>query len=89
MFRLVHGLPFVFSTATPAPPAPSDWASVIDAVTGTFSVSSIVAVIASVVTAGIAFVFLWWGVKMAFRSIMGAVRNGTLSISGKGKRRGR
>lgn len=68
---------------------PASWSTVIDAVTGTFSVSSIVAVIASVVSAGIVFVFLWWGVRMAFRSLMGAVKNGTLSISGRSRRRGR
>lgn len=73
---------------TPANPTPSDWASVISGVTSSFSVANIVAVLASVVAAGIVFVFLWWGVRLAFRSIMGAVKNGTLSInSGRRRRR--
>lgn len=65
----------------------ADWVSVIEGVTSQFSVSTIVAVIASVVAAGIGFVFLWWGVRLAFGSIMGAVKNGTLSINSKRRRR--
>lgn len=80
---------FLLSSGTsPTMPTPSDWSSVITAVTSNFSVSNIVAVLASVVLAGIVFVFLWWGVRLAFRSIMGAVKNGTLSInSGRRRRR--
>lgn len=70
-------------------PTPSDWSTVISGVTDNFSVQNIVAVLASVVAAGIVFVFLWWGIRLAFRSIMGAVKNGSLSInSGRKKRRG-
>lgn len=78
---------FAASTA-PSVPTPSDWSSVISGVTGAFSSSNIVQVLASVVGAGVVFVFLWWGIRLAFRSIMGAVKNGTLSISsGRRKRR--
>lgn len=65
----------------------SDWASVITAVTTQFTVANIVATIAAVVTAGIGFVFLWWGVRKAFNSIMGAVKNGSLSINARRGRR--
>lgn len=58
----------------------SDWAEVISNVTAQFSVTSIVAVMASIVTAGIGFVFLWWGARKAFRAIMTAVRNGRTKI---------
>lgn len=76
------------SGSTPTVPTSADWASVITAVTSAFSTANIVAVLASVVAAGIVFVFLWWGVRLAFRSIMGAVKNGTLSInSGRRRRR--
>lgn len=72
----------------PTMPGPSDWSSVITNVTSNFSVANIVGVLASVVLSGIVFVFLWWGVRLAFRSIMGAVKNGTLSInSGRRRRR--
>lgn len=79
---------FLLASSGPSNPVPTDWASVISAVTSSFSSANIVSVLASVVTAGIVFVFLWWGVRLAFRSIMGAVKNGTLSIN-SGRRRGR
>lgn len=75
------------ASATPLPP--STWTDIINNVTSYFTPASIVAVLAAVVAAGIVFVFLWWGVRLAFRSIMGAVKNGTLSInSGRRRRRG-
>ena len=40
----------------------SDWSSVISAMTGQISVSTVVGVLATLVTAGIGLVFLWWGV---------------------------
>lgn len=76
------------SATPPSNPTPADWQSIISSVTSSFSSANIVAVLASVVGAGIVFVFLWWGVRLAFRSIMGAVKNGTLSInSGRRRRR--
>lgn len=69
-------------------PTPSDWSTVITNVTSNFSTANIIGVLASVVATGIVFVFLWWGVRLAFRSVMGAVKNGTLSInSGRRRRR--
>lgn len=72
---------------TPTMPTPSDWSSIITSVTSNFSSGNIVQVLASVVGAGIVFVFLWWGIRLAFRSIMGAVKNGSLSINGGRKKR--
>lgn len=76
-----------FSSSAPAAVTPGDWSSVISNVVGQFSVANIVGVIASVVLAGIGFVFLWWGVRLAFNSIMGAVKRGTLSINARRGRR--
>lgn len=73
--------------AAPTMPSPSDWSSIITSVTSNFSSANIVQVLASVVGAGIVFVFLWWGIRLAFRSIMGAVKNGSLSINGGRKKR--
>lgn len=89
-FKLIvpHVFGFVPAASTPANPVPSDWSSVITGVTTSFSTANIVTVIASVVAAGIGAVFLWWGMRLSFRSIMGAVKNGTLSInSGRRRRR--
>lgn len=80
-------LKLLAASTTPTAPVPADWSSVISAVTGSFSTANIVSVLASVVAAGIIFVFLWWGIRLAFRSIMGAVKNGTLSINSKRGRR--
>lgn len=58
----------------------SDWASVITAMTGQISVSTVVGVLATFVTAGIGLVFMWWGVRKAIRSLMAAFRKGKMSI---------
>ena len=58
----------------------SDWASVITALTGQISVSTIVGVLATLVTSGIGLVFMWWGVRKALRSLMAAFRKGKMSM---------
>lgn len=68
-----------------ADPAPnvvtaSDWASVIAAMTSQISVSTVVGVLATLVTAGIGLVFLWWGVRKAVGSLMGSFRSGRIRL---------
>lgn len=58
----------------------SDWASIISAMTSQISVSTVVAAVATMVTAGIGLVFLWWGVRKAARVLMASFRSGRLSI---------
>lgn len=58
----------------------SDWASVIAAMTSQISVSTIVGVLATLVTAGIGLVFLWWGVRKAVGSLMGSFRSGRIRL---------
>ena len=58
----------------------ADWSSVITAMTGQISVETIVGVLASLVTAGIGLVFMWWGVRKAASSLMAAFRKGKMSI---------
>lgn len=58
----------------------SDWASVITAMTGQISVSTVVATLATLVTAGIGLVFLWWGVRKAVGSLMGSFRSGRIRL---------
>lgn len=57
-----------------------DWASVITAMTGQISVSTVVATLATLVTAGIGLVFLWWGVRKAVGSLMGSFRSGRIRL---------
>lgn len=69
-----------------ADPAPagvvtaSDWASVITAMTSQVSVSTVVGVLATLVTAGIGLVFMWWGVRKAVGSLMGSFRSGRIRL---------
>lgn len=58
----------------------SDWAAVITAMTSQISVSSVVGVLATLVTAGIGLVFLWWGVRKAVGSLMGSFRSGRIRL---------
>lgn len=77
----------IVASSTPTALPSSTWSSVINAVTNYFTPTAIVETITAVVSAGIVFVFLWWGVRKAFRSIMGAVKNGSLSINAGRRRR--
>lgn len=58
----------------------NDWASVITAMTGQISVSTVVATLATLVTAGIGLVFMWWGVRKAVGSLMGSFRSGRIHL---------
>ena len=65
---------------TPAVVGPTDWASVITALTAQISVSTIIGALATFVTAGIGLVFMWWGVRKGLRSLMSAFRSGKMRI---------
>ena len=71
MFALMEGSTVV---------SPTDWASVMTALTGQVSVSTIVGTLATLVSAGIGLVFMWWGVRKALRSLMAAFRKGKMSL---------
>lgn len=58
----------------------SAWDSVISAMTSQISVSSVVGVLATLVSAGIGLVFLWWGVRKAVGSLMGSFRSGRIRL---------
>lgn len=58
----------------------SDWAAVITAMTSQISVTTVVGVLATLVTAGIGLVFMWWGVRKAVGSLMGSFRSGRIRL---------
>lgn len=70
----------LFASSTATPVTASDWSSVISAMTGQISVSTIVGVLATLVAAGIGLVFMWWGVRKAIGSLMAAFRKGRMSL---------
>lgn len=82
----VLAISFAMDLIPLADPAPagavtaSDWASVISAMTGQISVSTVVGVLATLVTAGIGLVFMWWGVRKAVGSLMGSFRSGRIRL---------
>lgn len=79
----VSALPELIPLTDPAPSgvvSASDWASVITAMTSQISVSTVVGVLATLVTAGIGLVFLWWGVRKAVGSLMGSFRSGRIRL---------
>lgn len=52
---------------------------VIDPILKQFSVANIVALLASVMGAGIVFVFLWWAIRRGIKILMAAIRKGRVS----------
>lgn len=56
----------------------SDLSSVLTAMTSQISVTTVIGVIAGVVGASIALVFMWWGVRKLARTLMAAFRSGKL-----------
>lgn len=58
----------------------TDWAPIIEAMTGQISVSTVVSVIATAIGAGIGLVFMWWGGRKAVRTLMSAFRKGKVSM---------
>lgn len=56
----------------------SDLSSVLSAMTEQISVTTVIGVIAGVVGASIALVFMWWGVRKLAKTLMAAFRSGKL-----------
>lgn len=77
---LVVSVLIPLTDAAPKVVTASDWASVIAAMTSQISVTTVVGVLATLVTAGIGLVFLWWGVRKAVGSLMGSFRSGRIRL---------
>lgn len=73
-------MPDIILLEGPTAVTAADWSSVITAMTGQISVSSVVGVLATLMTAGIGLVFMWWGVRKAVASLMTTFRNGRISF---------
>lgn len=73
-------MPVFLSSGGSAAVGPDAWSSVMSALTAQISVSTIIGVLATLVTAGIGLVFMWWGVRKALRSLMAAFRKGKMSL---------
>ena len=71
---------YALETEAATPVTSADWASVITAMTGQISVTTVVGVLATAVSAGIGLVFMWWGVRKATRMLFKAFRSGRTSV---------
>ena len=58
----------------------SDFSSVLTALQGQISVSTVVEVLAVVVGACVGLAFMWWGVRKVARMIMAAFKKGRISL---------
>lgn len=74
MLSLLMALAMFAAEATPV--GVSDIQSIISALTGQISVSTIVAVIAAVIGVTVGIAFMWWGARYASRKIMAALKKG-------------
>lgn len=58
----------------------SAWESVMTAITGQISVSTVVGVLATVAGACVGLVFMWWGLRKAISALMAAFKKSRLSL---------
>ena len=58
----------------------SAWESVMTAITGQISVTTVVGVLATVAGACVGLVFMWWGLRKAISALMSAFKKSRLSI---------
>lgn len=80
---MLNGLMGIMSASSGTPSTTvsfSDWASVLSAMTSQISPTTVIAVIAGTIGAGIGLVFMWWGVRKLVKLIMGAFRSGKLKV---------
>ena len=76
----MHFLPILLS-ATQAPTvSTTDVQGIMSAVTSQFSISNITTFLAYIIGACVAFVFLWWAVRKAWRAILAATTRGKAKI---------
>ena len=54
--------------------------TIMNTLTSTINVGTIVPMLAAILTVGVVFVFLWWGVRKALASIMGSVKKGRVRV---------
>lgn len=60
--------------------AVADFQSVLTALTGQISVSSVVGVLAAAAGAAVGLAFMWWGARKLVRVLMAAFKKGKVSL---------
>lgn len=77
---MMMGMTAFAAEVTGTPVTAAAWKPVIDALTAQISVQTVIAALATFVTAGIGLVFMWWGLRKGLRSLMSAFRKGRMSV---------
>lgn len=67
-------------TGTATAISSSDFNSVLQALQGQISVSTVVEVLAITAGACVGLAFMWWGVRKLTRALMGAFKKGKVSL---------
>lgn len=71
---------WLLMSATPPAVSTSDIQSIMSAVTDQFSIANITSFLAYIIGASIGFVFLWWGIRKAWKAILAASTRGKAKI---------
>lgn len=58
----------------------SDWQPILNMLTEQINVGTIIGVLAAAIGAGLALVFMWWGIRKLIRVVMTAFKTGKLKI---------
>lgn len=73
-------MPLIVSLTEAETVSASTIMDILTGITGAFSISQIVAMIAGILGVSMTFVFLWWGVKKGAKVVIRAVKSGKFSI---------
>lgn len=68
------------ATAFAATPAPIDYSDITDALTGSFGIAQIGAVIGVILATGVTFVLFWWGSRKLVNGVISAFKSGKLKF---------
>lgn len=79
MFLLMPGMAFAEGTSAGGTFSTTELSTIIATVTNVLNVTSIISMIAAMITACIGIVFMWWGIRKGIKVIMSAVRKGRVS----------
>lgn len=76
---VVSSFPVFASDVSGGVVGPDAWEPIVSGMTAQVNVTTIVAVLASVIAAVMGLVFMWWGLRKVTRMIMAAFRGGKVT----------
>ena len=64
----------IFLTAAESIVSWDDLSPILSAITAQFSLTTVIAIIAALITATIGLTFMWWGARLAYKKIIKAAK---------------